>query len=41
MMQESFSNEQLDEYINTLLFAEDRSYNRFNSAFTDVLNAEY
>ena len=41
MMQESFSNEQLDEYINTLLFAEDVSYNRINSAFTDILNAEY
>jgi hypothetical protein len=41
MMQESFSNELLDEYINMLLFAEDVSYKRINSALTDILNAEY
>jgi len=41
MMQDSFSPEQVDTYINTLLFAEDRSYNRFNKPFTDILNAEY
>ncbi len=41
LMQKSFSNEQLDEYINTLLFAEDVSYRRINSSLTDVLNSEY
>jgi len=41
LMQESFTKEQLDEYINTLIFAEDRSYRRINRTMTDVMNEEY
>ena len=41
LMQSTFTKEQLDEYINTLIFAEDRSYRRINRTMTDVMNEEY